>query len=172
MNQVDCGALQDRMPDVAAGTAQWTAEEVAHLSRCESCAAEWQIVETARRLGGSAARQVDPAKLAVKVLAEVRARDKRARWIRAGWMSGLVAAGIVVVLLAGPNQTPGPIRQAAEPLSREALPLAELSPLDADQLEAILEQLEPEARETGSWIPSMGDLDDQQLERVLRSLEG
>jgi hypothetical protein len=177
MTQIDCGDLQDRMPDAASGVASWTSAEAAHLANCEACGPEWQIVQAARRLGSSAARQIDPAKLALRVLDGVRTREKRSRWSRTGWVSGLAAAAILLVVVRttlSPN-TPGaePPDTAAVALTpmTGAFPMAELEGLDAEQLEAVLEQFDPVA-ETGGGIPSMGDLDDQQLERVLRSLEG
>ena len=45
--------------------------------------------------------------------------------------------------------------------------------LDGDQLQAVLEALDPPLGATGGGpSPSFGELDDSQLERVLRSLEG
>lgn len=179
MTQLDCGTLQDRMPDVAAGTATWNAQEAAHLDSCPECGPEWQIVQTARRLGGSAARQIDAPQMAERVLAGVRAARKRSRWTRAVWASGLAAAAAVVVVL---RIYEPPSRRAAEPpdtslvattITSGTIPMAELDALDAEQLEAVLEHLDGAAgsAERGG-VPSMGDLDDQQLERVLRSLEG
>jgi hypothetical protein len=179
MSEIECGALQDRMPDVAAGTGRWNAQEAAHLAICPECAPEWQIVQTARRLGGSAARQIDSSMIAGNVVAALRARKKKSRWRRASWVSGLAAAAIVVVIL---RTAEPPSRRAAEPPDTTVvavtpvggtIPMAELEALDAEQLEAVLEQLDgATGRMDGGGIPSMGDLDDQQLERVLRSLEG
>lgn len=51
--------------------------------------------------------------------------------------------------------------------------MAELDALDEDQLQAVLEHLDAAAGSLDGGVePRMGDLDDQQLERVLRSLEG
>ena len=53
------------------------------------------------------------------------------------------------------------------------LPLAELDSLDVGQLQAVLDGLDsPVGEATPGEAPSFGDLDDSQLERVLRSLEG
>ena len=38
MTNVACGTLQERMPEVAAGTAEWTPSEMAHLAGCDECA--------------------------------------------------------------------------------------------------------------------------------------
>ncbi|MBK8005811.1 MAG: sigma-70 family RNA polymerase sigma factor [Gemmatimonadetes bacterium] len=71
-------------------------------------------------------------------------------------------------------------RRRTKPLPRRPLvavgfhlPLAELDQADAEVLEAVLDQLDAPVGEGSSMdAPSLGDLDDTQLERVLRSLEG
>lgn len=53
------------------------------------------------------------------------------------------------------------------------LPLAELESLDEGQLTTVLEGLEaPLGAEATPEAPALGDLQDSELERVLRSLEG
>lgn len=179
MTEIECGTLTDRMPDVASGQAQWSEAESAHLAGCESCALEWRIVSAARLLGGSAARQIDATALTGKVIAGVRAAEQRSRWTRAGWMSGLAAAAVLLLVL---RINLPPSRPAAEPPDTStvavtpvtgALPMAELDALDEEQLQAVLEHLEAAAGSLdGNVAPRMSELDDQQLERVLRSLEG
>lgn len=177
MTQDRCGQTQERMPDVAAGTEVWSAEDAAHLASCESCALEWPIVSAARRLGSEAAGQINPTDLAVRVVAGVRREEKRSRWRRASWVSGLAAAALVVLVvrttipLGGPSVDSTAIAVVESP--SEAIPMAELEALDAEQLQAVLEQLDAAAGSAeGGGVPRMGDLDDQQLESVLRSLEG
>ncbi|HWA14910.1 MAG TPA: hypothetical protein VG817_00655 [Gemmatimonadales bacterium] len=179
MTDIDCGVLQDRMPDVASGAAVWTEVEAAHLAGCDSCAREWRIVRAARRLGGSAARRVNSEVLAANVIAGVRRQQKRSLWVRVGWVSGLAAAAILVTVLRVPPprsslaQLGATGRAAEPPVVASALPLAELDALDSDQLEAVLEQLDATAGSfDGGLEARIGDLDDQQLESVLRSLEG
>jgi hypothetical protein len=179
MTGIDCGALTDRMPDLASGQAQWSEDERAHLAACASCGLEWRIVDAARRLGSPAAQRLAPVQLAETVIAGARAREKRARWIRAGWVSGLAAAAVLLLLLR-PHLPPG--RHTAAPpdtatvavtTARGALPIAELDALDEEQLQAVLEHLEgPVGSLDGGPVPRMNELDDQQLESVLRSLEG
>jgi hypothetical protein len=163
--------LRERMPEVALGADQWSAAEAAHLAGCPDCSAEWRMIQTAQRLGQAAAGRVDPARLGAAVLAGVARERKVLRWKRAGWVTGLAAAA-VLTLLVWPG---GPERAApSESASAEyRLPLAELESLDEQQLQAVLEALDAPLGDGGSaGGPSLGDLDDTQLERVLRSLEG
>lgn len=169
---LECGTVQDRMPAVAAGRAAWTTDEARHLEACAACAAEWRLVQAARRLGARAEARVQPAALTRAALAGVRAR-RRARWTRLGWVGGLAAAAALVLMVTrprgrAPDAAPAPLAAA-----EFHLPLAELDQADAEALEAVLDQLDAPVSEGSSMdAPSLGDLDDTQLERVLRSLEG
>ncbi len=167
-----CEDLRDRMPDVASGRRQWEAGEVAHLAACAECAREWTLVQVARRLGGAAAGRVNTTRLSAAVLAGVSREQRVARWKRAGWLTGLAAAAAVVLLVwrGSASQTVHPGDGAVD---EYLLPLAELESLDEGQLQAVLEALDAPLQEgSSSGGPNLGDLDDTQLERVLRSLEG
>jgi hypothetical protein len=175
-----CGTLTDKMPLVAHGTASWSAGDLAHLSACADCAAEWELVQSTARLGERAAGRLDTARLATAVLDEVRTRKQRDRWGRGGWIAGLAAAAAVVlaVSLQGPPVRP-PVALAVDSGAEQAvtvgmhLPLAELESLDQNQLESVLDALEAPVGEVNPGpAPSFGDLNDSQLESVLRSLEG
>ncbi len=174
---MDCEAVQDRMPLVVHGGPTWTEAEAAHLASCADCAAGWRVVQTAARLGDAAARRVDPEHISAAVLSQL-ARDRRStRWIRGGWLTGLAAAAAVVLLVWGgePRHRPGPETAQVAPSGTQELrvPLAELENLDAAQLESVLEGLDaPLGSQAAPDAPHLGDLDDSQLERVLRSLEG
>lgn len=164
-------ALRERMPEVAGGAAEWTTAEAAHLAACADCAAEWQVLQVARRLGSSAAARVNTARLGAEVLAGLERERKRARWKRAGWLTGLAAAAVLALLVwRGRPTVTAPVETA---VAEYRLPLAELESLDEEQLQAVLEALDAPLGEGGSTGgPTLGDLDDTQLERVLRSLEG
>jgi anti-sigma factor RsiW len=166
----DCESVTDRIPVVALGRDAWTAEEAAHLASCPACQAEWKVVETARRLGDSAARRVDPDRVNSIVIARLRA-DRR--WRRAAWIGAVAvaAAMALVVWTARPTHQAGPI--ATRGAVGFHLPLAELDRLDSGQLERILEDLEaPLGAQAAPEAPELGDLKDSELERVLRTLEG
>lgn len=177
---IDCDSLSDKMPLVAHGELAWTAEEAAHLAGCPGCTAEWRLVERAGHVGDRAAAAIDPARLTTRVLSEVAARGRRERWTRGAWLTGLAAAAsIALVVWTGRNSGEGRVAvgpdSSAATLVDAGLPLrlAELESLDTEQLQAVLDGLDaPVGEVTTDPAPSFGDLDDQQLERVLRSLEG
>jgi hypothetical protein len=168
---ISCEALSDRMPAVARGQAEWTEAEAAHVSACPNCGAEWRLVQRAARLGVRDGEAIAPARVAGAVLARLRA-ERRRRWIRTGWLAALAAAAAVVLLVwSGRQGRPG-VEPGAAPAEFH-LPMAELDGLDQQQLQTVLDDLEgPLGGTAASEVPSLGDLDDHQLERVLRSLEG
>lgn len=180
MSDEICGTVQDKLPLVAHGRAGWTPAEASHLAACPECSAEWALVQRAAQVGASAAARLDTARLTAGVLGEVRRRRGQDRWRRSAGILGLAAAAVLVVTVAlrapqrgdvahGTDSAP-PVTVASGVLT---LPLAELDSLDAGQLEAVLDGLDaPVGEATPGDAPSFGDLDDSQLERVLRSLEG
>jgi anti-sigma factor RsiW len=158
------------MPLVAAGAGAWTAAEREHLERCPSCAQEWRLVMAARHLGDREAARLDLEKLARGVTTGVETARRRARWMRAGWVAGLAAAA-AVALLVWNGRGSAPREEAA---GREhVLPVAELEDLDSTELNAVFEELEAPLGEVRVIdVPGLGGLNSQELERVLRSLEG
>lgn len=181
MTTIDCATLQERMPDVAAGTSAWSASETEHLASCGECALEWRLIQAARAHGDQIVAAIDPAAMATRVLAGLRPARARRGWQRSAWIGGLAAAAVLVLVLrialpvAPVDSVIDSVALAtatAAPLGR-TIPMAELDALDAEELEAVLEQLDgTAAAASGGDVPAIGDLDDHQLERVLRSLEG
>ena len=175
-----CDILSDKMPRVANGELEWTAKEAAHLAGCRECAAEWRLTEQARRLGDRVTAAIDPVQLSAGVLAGVVARRRRDRWSRGAWFTTLAAAAAIAIVVwtgrnqGGPSVAVGPdSNPTVTPAAGFHLPLAELESLDSDQLQAVLDGLDAPVGEVAPGpAPSFGDLDDHQLERVLRSLEG
>jgi hypothetical protein len=168
---IGCESLRDRMPAVAHGRSNWTPEESAHLAGCGECSTEWAIVAAGSRLGLDIERRLDTGVIAARVtnrLALARRSDRR---MRVGLLLGLAAAAaLVLAVWPGPTTTPGGVGSASPLL---AVPVAELDGLDSGQLQAVLETLDgPLSSEASTAVPTLGDLDDQQMERVLRSLEG
>lgn len=174
-----CDILSDKMPRVINGEVGWTADEAAHLAACPECAAEWRLAVQARSLGDRAAAAIDPARLAAGVLVGVAARRRRDR-TRGAWVTTLAAAAAIALVVwtgrnhGGSGAAVGPdtnLTVTADAGFR--LPLAELESLDSEQLQTVLDGLDaPVGEVTPGPAPSFGDLDDHQLERVLRSLEG
>ena len=169
-----CEQVTERMVAVAHGAGAFTAEAQAHLTGCPDCALEWRLVQAAGRLGDGSARRVDPARVSGAVLRELRAGRQLTRWIRGGALTGMAAAAALVLMVrtSGPAPDPGGERPGIATAGLY-VPLAELESLDEGQLEAVLDGLEAPLTEGGAVAPpALGDLDDAQLERVLRSLEG
>jgi anti-sigma factor RsiW len=174
-----CDALKERIPLVAGEEGAWTPEEAAHLGECLECSAEWRLVQCARTLGARSAGGLDHGRLTARVLAEVAVRRRRERWTRRAWLTGLAAAAAVIIVVWTGRQRTASIAAGPDSLPAVAmntefyLPLAELEPLDSEQLQAVLDGLDAPVGEVAPGpAPSFGELDDTQLERVLRSLEG
>ena len=169
---ITCESMRDRMPEVAAGRATWTEQEARHLQDCATCPGEWDIITAVRRLGAEVEPAVDPARIGQAVLLRLR-EERRAVQARRRWMAGFaLAAGIALMVWAGtpPRSRPGARAGAGEAF---VIPVAELDSLTSTQLQTVLESLDEPLGETSTTgAPALGDLDDQQLERVLRSLEG
>ncbi len=170
----DCASIQDRIPLVANARSAWSPDEAAHLSACPECAAEWRVVAAVRRLGDVAAGRVDADRVSRHVMARLASDRAARRWRAGGWIAGLAAAAAVVLMLRG-GSTRSPKGEATTPPVATALhvPIAELESLDTAELESVLDGLDqPIGSGAAPDAPHLGDLDDVQLERVLRSLEG
>lgn len=164
--------LSERIPDVARGDAQWTADEVAHLAACAECAAEWRVV---RAFTASSPLAVDVDAVAEGVVARLRAEPavvsigSRRPWRRA--VVGLAAAASLALALAiwQPWQAS---RDVAVAPTREPTMLPELDALLEAELEVILAAIEPEPVEPLGSVPRIGDLTDEELELLLAEVEG
>jgi hypothetical protein len=169
---MNCERLSDRMPGVLAGRDHWSREDEEHLVVCADCRSEWQLLARGAALGAEL-----PTLDASRISAEVQrrlARAKRAeRNRRLGWIGlGLAAAAALVLVVARPDGQ-GPIGTGPVTGTRLEIPFIELDSLSAAQLEAVLETLEPPLGSNSTLdAPTLQDLDDHQLERLLRSLEG
>ena len=165
----DCMHLSDRMIEVLHSGSRWTADEAAHLAGCRDCAGEWKVLQAARALGGAAGDRIDPERLGPRVLAGLAQARRHARWRWVGWVGGLAAAAAITLLVwnprgrgSGPTEPPG-----------LAAPLAELEGLNARQLEGLLNAFDaPLGSDASTDAPALGDLGDEELERVLNTLEG
>jgi len=161
-----CEEMLERMPAVALGEAQWTDEEAKHLAGCASCQAEWSLIRSAVAVG-SQAPALDLEKTGAAVLNRLRAERRERRLRRAGLLTGLAAAVALVVWSRVPHHTQRTVPEAFR------IPVAELDSLDNGELESVLQDLDaPLGAGTLNSTPGLGDLDDVQLERLLRSLEG
>jgi hypothetical protein len=179
---MDCARLSDRMPDVALGRSQWTPEEADHLAACADCQQEWRLVRLAGNLGEGLGDGPDPSSVATAVLRRVASERHRVRQRR--WsLTGLAAAATIALAVwfgrgqTGQNlPTPGGMPLATAPSGRAedlAIPLPELDQLQEPELDSLLQTISPPLT-SGSTLeePSMGDLDDHELEEVLATWEG
>jgi hypothetical protein len=165
----ECHHLSDRMPAVAHGRAHWTAADEAHLSRCADCRAEWDLVRAAGRIGGGLPPLGDRDGLAADVLRRVAEAPEIGAPRRAlRWAGGLAAAAALALAVwsgalrqePGGPEGPGGVAVAAESLSTA-------------QADSLLDVEEPQL---AGWsmleTPTLGDLDEDELERLLRTWEG
>ena len=165
----DCTRLSDRMPAVAAGGDDWSAADLSHLEGCADCAAEWALVRTGAALGRDAAPGLAPDLVASAVLGRLRAeRTARSRSRRhASWAALLAAAAIALTVWTGrPARQPSPPGAAIQ----SAALVPELDSLDAAELKDVLDSFDaPLSERVVPVSPTLGDLSDQELERVLRA---
>lgn len=173
----DCEWLSDRMPVMALGQAGWTPDEIRHLNECESCRREWELVQLASRLGEDAGLSLDPAAIAAGVLRRLDSERKDGRLRRRAWsFAGLAAAAAVVAaiwtggLQGGPSKVQ-PVGTAVA--GRLSIPFPELESLEPAELDSVLQTMdEPTINGSAGDDPALGDLNNDELERVLNSWEG
>jgi hypothetical protein len=133
---------------------------------------EDRLNELARQLGTRAAERLDVAATARSVVQRLREQPvRRVRWIHETWIR--IAAAVVIVVGGGLA-----LREAWSPDAPNHvahLVADDLDDLSADELRAVLAGFE-EIVNGDSAVPESGsdllELDAQQLQTVLRSLEG
>jgi hypothetical protein len=174
----DCMWLSDRMPAVALGRAGWTQEEADHLHGCSSCREEWELIQRTSRLGEEIMISYD-ASPAARAVTERLARVAPGYGSR-GWrtLAGLAAAAAIVALVwTGTSDTPPrPPLEAGSVVAGLQIPLPELESLQAAELDSVLQTMD-ERLASGLTIttmesPVLGDLNLDELQRVLDSWEG
>ena len=164
----DCADLSDRMPLVAGGGDGWSAVDRAHLETCAECAGEWALVQRGASLGRDQGYAPDADRMARVVLGRLRAeRVARGRSLRrATWAAALAAAAIALTVWTAP---PDERRPVAAPVESAAL-VPELDSLDAGELKDVLDSFDaPLSERAAPAAPTLGDLSNEELERVLRA---
>jgi hypothetical protein len=170
----ECTRLSDRIPEVALGRARWTPDQAAHLRACADCRAELALVQATIALGQKAPRLTDPAGMAEVVERRLVAQPPRRAW--RGSMAGLAAAAALVLAVwtrwpARPAERE-PVR-APTAAGQALVPLPELELLEPSELDSLLQRMEtPVAGSSTLDAPSLGDLEDTELEQVLATWEG
>jgi hypothetical protein len=173
----DCERVSDRMPLMALGQAEWNPDETRHLSECGQCREEWELVQLASRLGRDAGLALDPAATAAGVLRRLDRDREAGRLRRRAWsFAGLAAAAAVVAAVwtggpqGGESKTP-PVPSAVA--GRFSIPLPELDSLEPAELDSVLQTMdEPPVNGSTADDPALGDLNSDELQRVLDSWEG
>lgn len=174
-----CERLSDRMPDVAHGRSTWSGDEAAHLVGCADCRAEWALVQGAARLG----RDLPPVRLAERTTAEMLPRLREARQVERRtairrvalrWGGLAAAAAVAFAVLWRAPVNPAAERAGVPAAAAFTVPLAELDLADAEELRAALDAFEAPITEgtTLERSPGVGDVETDDLERVLRAWEG
>lgn len=166
----ECTRLSDRMVPVAHGWAAWGPAEREHLERCSHCASEWALVQVGARLGMEIEASLPADFMATRVLAGLRRRDTRvSAWGRAArWLALPFAAAAALMLWRG---TGAPEMVGSVPFAAAEVLLPELEDLEPDELEALLEAVPASGIPVGGG-GGLGDLDEQELQAMLRSMEG
>jgi len=173
----ECEWLSDRMPVIALGRAQWTPDEIRHLNECESCRREWELVQRVSQLGEDAGLALDSAAITAGVLRRLDVAREAGRRRRRGWtFAGLAAAaGLVAAIWAGGLENGSPTIQpvGTTVAGRLSIPLPELESLEPVELDSVLQTMDESivSGPTGD-DPALGDLNNDELERVLNSWEG
>jgi hypothetical protein len=171
----DCHLIADRMPEVANGKTFWRASESAHLASCPDCSLEWDLIRVAQGLGAGVVASLDTSRIAERVARRMTeagpAMPPRVLGPATRWLIGLAAAA-ALVLAVRPWRLGDSVTNLSNPVAAVSV-LNELDDLTPLELESVLEAL-PTAAEAVPHVETapFGDLEPQDLERVLRSLEG
>jgi predicted anti-sigma-YlaC factor YlaD len=172
----ECERLSDRMPMIAQDQAEWTPDEIQHLGECQSCRREWDLVQLVNQLGVDQGLALDPTAIAARVVRRLEL-ERQARRRRRSWtFSGLaaVAAMVAVVWAGGLKGGVTHVPPAGTAVAtRISIPLPELETLEPVELDSVLQTMDESilGGPTGEE-PALGDLNNDELERVLNSWEG
>jgi hypothetical protein len=166
-----CDHISDRMPAVASGRTQWSADDERHLADCEACRLEWDVVHGTARLGTAPELRLDEAAIADAVLRRLRtagqvephAPSRRRARAFAGTAGAVAVAASLVLLVRGNVE---PTRPPASAAGREStvaaapaetgqleLSVPELEDVPAEALDAVLQALERPLR-ADEWLES------------------
>jgi hypothetical protein len=173
----ECTRLSDRIPEVALGRASWTPDEAAHLRGCADCRAELALVEATLAVGRKAPGVRDPVAMARVVQHRLVQGPTPGRWRRPlgrPLVGAAAAAALLVTVWARWPSTPDtPVAALPSSSTQPLVPLPELELLEPAELDSLLERMEaPIAGSSTLDAPTLGDLEDTELEQVLATWEG
>lgn len=169
--------LSDRIPAVVRGQDAWSQEDQRHLVGCDDCQAEWQL----HRLTIGLSRRVEASLDVEAVIRGVQDRlassppgpPRRGSILRfpsLRWAVPLTAAALLAVTVLPRLGGGGGDQMGAGTAVVQAW-LPELEALSVDELELLLDVL-PADEASSLPTPRLGDLTEQELESLLRSMEG
>ena len=164
----DSSHLTDRIPDVVLGRTPWSPEEQTHLAGCADCRAELALVQAAGRIGEGLPPLADRAVLTEAVLGRVaRAPAVPPRGGALRWAGGVaLAAALAIAVWTGSTRSDrSPAGAGGSETAVETLSTAQVDSL-----------LEDDDVPLAGWsmleTPTLGDLDEVELEQLLRTWEG
>lgn len=173
----ECRWLSDRIPEAALGRSEWTPQDIQHLSDCDNCRQEWELVRAAIRMGRQGEDKVDVDTMASSLLQRLGHAGEMDRLPRRIWSIaalGTAAAVVLAVWTGGVNRTPAPAANTGSLAAVQLMiPLPELESLQPAELDSVLQTMDDaNGRSSSMEEPDLGDLTAEELERVLDSWEG
>lgn len=128
-----------------------------------------ELEQLARRIGESRAADVDPQRVAWAVMARLRREGGVPGWWRR-WQLLPVTAAAAALLAIGLGLNEFAVRAAQTP---EPIPVAvSLNELGTDELTQVLDSLETDVPVSELVTPSIVDLSESELTRLLKAMEG
>jgi hypothetical protein len=167
----DCTWLSDRMSLVALGRAEWTADEVHHLSGCSSCQREWELLRTTNRLGDRAAAELDLPFITRSLQQRLGQAVERHRRRKAWGFAGMATAAALAGLLWSGRADPPAASPSTPVVVGLQIPLPELEELQAAELDSVLRGMDRPAPDLDTLEPSEG-VEGAGLETVYDYWEG
>ena len=135
----DCTRLSDRMPLVVLGRAEWTADEIHHLSGCTSCRREWELLRATSRLGDRAAVEMDVPSVTRALEQRLSRAGVQTRRRKAWGFAGMAAAAAIAgQLWSGRADPPLPALPSIPVVAGLQIPLPELEDLQPAELDSVL----------------------------------
>ena len=172
----ECRLLSERMAAVAHRRGTWAPDDERHLVSCADCEAEWRLIQAGARLGQDLEQAFPADAMAGRVLASLRQpaprllRPRAWRWLV---VPAAAAAAIAFVMLPGPSSSPTGDRPAGSTVTAEASALLpELEELGTTELQSVLQLLPAVQGDDVEDIHNYNDMTEDELEGILRSLEG
>lgn len=167
----ECERMRDAMVEVAGHRVTWNDRDAAHLAQCDDCRASWTVVSTAAALGR--APVVDGSRIAAAVQQRLHATPLPAPRTRWGRIAMGAAAAALISIGTTSSYPATTIRPAQIDAENVTAMFPELESLSEPQLEVILATVaDPDSvLSGGATLPRLGDLNDEQLEELLLSVE-